>query len=349
MSARKTKGLATLVGVLGAMLLLLTVRTPVNAAATPSVEEFYKGKTVELVVGFDSGNTVDLVARIVAPYLAKQIGATVVVMNQGGGGGLVARNKMFRLTKPDGLTLMLDISGALWPYWLLDMEGVQYDVTKFEYLAGINSTEIGFFVNPKGNYTSVDALKKATKPIRFAVSGVANMPSITLLNTIEVLGLNAIVAPGYKNSMAYFTAVLQGEADGSSSELLTAMNYEKSGQAKVLFSEGIKRDGHFRDIPCLAEIAKIPEPAMKLFKAMPYNGRIIMAPPGTPQEKVQYLKKSIDAVLANKELQAAVAKLVTYWPGAISGEEVKKMASEVGQNKASSIPYYKSLVDKYVK
>jgi len=349
MSTRQTKGLFMGIGTLCTLAFILTAYAPSSAAPAAKVADFYKGKTVKLVLGFDPGNTSDTWARIIAPYLEKQIGATVVVANQGGGGGLVARNGLFKLAKPDGLTIMMDPSGALWPSWLLELEGVQYDVTKFEYLGAINAAYMGLFVNPKGPYTSVEALKKADKPIRFAVSGVASLPAVCLLNTIEILGLNAMVAAGYKNTAACATAVVQGEADGGSCDLQAAINYEKSGQAKVLMIQGYERDSYFRDVPCLADFAKIPDTAMKLLKGLPYNGRVFFAPPGTPKETVQFLSESIAATLAVKDLQTAIAKIATYWPGTLTRDEVQKMAFDVGQNKSASLSYYKSLAAKYVK
>jgi tripartite-type tricarboxylate transporter receptor subunit TctC len=353
MATRQTKGLLMLIGIFCTLVVILTASTltaaPPPTSSSSKVADFYKGKTIKLMLGFDPGNMSDTWARIIAPYLTKQIGANVVVVNEGGGGGLVARNGLFKLTKPDGLTIMMDPSGALWPSWLLDQEGVQYDVTKFEYLGGINAAYMGLFVNPKGPYTSVEALKKADKPIKFAVSGVASLPAVTLLNTIEVLKLNAMVGPGYKNTAAVATAVMQGESDGGSCDLQAALNYEKNGQAKVLFIEGYERDPNFPNVPSLADFAKIPDPAMKLLKGLPYNGRVFFAPPGTPKETVQFLQENIAATLANKDLQSAIAKLATYWPGTLSGEEVRKMAIDVGQNKSASLNYYKSLVAKYVK
>jgi tripartite-type tricarboxylate transporter receptor subunit TctC len=351
MSNRPTKGLSAFIGILCTLAFILTtVCTPSTAAAAATkVADFYKGKTVRLLLGFDAGNTTDTWARIIAPYLGKEIGATVVVVNNGGGGGLVARNELFKLSKPDGLTIMMDPSGALWPSWMLDLEGVQYDVTKYEYLGAINAAYMGMFVAPNGAYTTVEALKKATKPIRFAVSGVASLPAVTILNTIEVLGLNAMVAAGYKNTAAVATAVAQGEADGGSCDLQAALNYEKNGQAKVLMIQDHVRDPNFPNVPSLADLAKIPEPAMKLLKGLPSNGRLFFVPPGTPKETVQFLREALTATLANKEMQAAITKIATYWPGTISGEETQKMASDVGQNKSTSLSYYKSLVAKYVK
>jgi len=67
------------IGTLCTLAFILTAYAPSSAAPAAKVADFYKGKTVKLVLGFDPGNTSDTWARIIAPYLEKQIGATVVV------------------------------------------------------------------------------------------------------------------------------------------------------------------------------------------------------------------------------------------------------------------------------
>jgi tripartite-type tricarboxylate transporter receptor subunit TctC len=319
------------------------------AGSPPSAADFYKGKTVKMVIGFDSGNTVDTWARIIAPYLAKRLGATVVISNQGGGGGLVARNELSRTVKPDGLTIMMDPSGALMPPWLLNAEGVAYDITKFEYLGGLRDSEPGIAVSAKSPYTSVEKLQKAGKQIRFAVSGVSSLISIHALNAIEVLNLNAMVGAGYKNSAAYLLAMTQAEADAICSPLESVKRWEREGQAKVLLLTALERDKQFPDVPCFPEVAKLSDSAMSLLKALPANGKIVFAPPGTPKERVEFLKDSLTAVLAEKALQDDIIKMTKYWPGTISGDEMQKSVAGSGHAKDANIAYYKSLMSKYVK
>jgi tripartite-type tricarboxylate transporter receptor subunit TctC len=88
---------------------------PAAAPAAPASDaaDFYKGKTIKILVGFSPGNSSDVTARVIARYLAKQTNATVVIYNNAGGGGLVARNEMYSTIKPDGLTIMFDPTGAL--------------------------------------------------------------------------------------------------------------------------------------------------------------------------------------------------------------------------------------------
>jgi tripartite-type tricarboxylate transporter receptor subunit TctC len=324
---------------------------PAAAPAAPASDaaDFYKGKTIKILVGFSPGNSSDVTARVIARYLAKQTNTTVVIYNNAGGGGLVARNEMYSTIKPDGLTIMFDPTGALWPSWVLDQEGVAYDISKFEYLAGIDASMMGLMVSSKGTYKTIDDLRNSKTRLKFGTSGIASLPSVSTLNTIDALGLNAMVAPGYKSSVEYTTAIAQGEADAGSADLGTAIRYEKDGRVKVILYQWYERDKHFPDVPSLNEFIKIPDKSMNLMKALSNNGKLFFAPPNTPPDKVQYLRNSLTAVFADKNVQADVVRLAEYWPGVISAEDLKRLAVGASQGKADSVAYYKSLVAKYVK
>src|SRR5258706_13448773 len=77
-----------------------------DARAQGAEEAFYKGKTVKMIVGYGPGGGYDVYARMLAPHLSKVLGATVVVENQPGAGGLNALDKLYA-APPDGLQLML--------------------------------------------------------------------------------------------------------------------------------------------------------------------------------------------------------------------------------------------------
>src|SRR3954469_839578 len=77
-----------------------------SAVAQDSEQAFFAGKTVRFVVGFGPGGGYDAYARMLAPYLSKNLGATVIVENRPGAGGLVALNGVY-MAPPDGLTIMI--------------------------------------------------------------------------------------------------------------------------------------------------------------------------------------------------------------------------------------------------
>lgn len=319
-------------------------------AAAESAADFYKGKTVKMMLGFAAGNTTDATARLVAPYLAKKIGADVMVVNKPGGGGLVARNEFYALTEPDGLTIMSDPSLALWPGWLLNQKGVAYDITKFIYLGGIKSSLEVLVVKSDGPYQSIEDMKNSKETIRLAVSGVAQLPAISCLTAVDVLDLNAVVVPGYKNSRAYVTAVVQGEAHGACAGLQSAIRYIGGGMPlKMLVYNWYERDSEAPDLPSLNEFAKIPDNAMTMMKSLPTDAKTFFAAPNTPKDRVQYLRDSVAAILADPAFQKEMIKLVKSWGGAISGEELQEIAGNMAKDKSASVAYYNTLLKKYIK
>jgi tripartite-type tricarboxylate transporter receptor subunit TctC len=116
--------------------LLLAAALAAQPASAQSAAAFYKGKTVRFVVGVGVGGGFDAYARMIAPYLARNLDATVVVENQLGAGGLVALNRI-STAQPDGLNLMIVNGTPAALGQLLDQQNVRYDLTKLEHLGVI--------------------------------------------------------------------------------------------------------------------------------------------------------------------------------------------------------------------
>src|ERR1700754_3348201 len=98
-----------------------------SAVAQESEQAFFTGKTVRFVVGFGPGGGYDAYARMLAPYLSKTLGTTVIVENRPGAGGLLALNGVY-IAPPDGLTMMI-VNGTAAVYsQLTDLQGARYDL-----------------------------------------------------------------------------------------------------------------------------------------------------------------------------------------------------------------------------
>ena len=117
------------------------------AGAQESEQAFFAGKTVRFVVGYGPGGGYDAYARMLAPYLSKNLGATVIVENRPGAGGLVALNGI-SVAPPDGLTMMIvNGTGAAFAQ-LTDQQGARFDLAKLGYLATLTAPPSGWIVGP---------------------------------------------------------------------------------------------------------------------------------------------------------------------------------------------------------
>jgi tripartite-type tricarboxylate transporter receptor subunit TctC len=118
-------------------------------AATAKADEadFFKGKTMRLVVGYGTGGGYDAYARMIAPYLSKRTGANVVVENQPGAGGLTALNRTY-IAPGDGLQIMIVNGTAAGLSQIVEEPGVKYDLGKFGILGIVSASPWVWLVNP---------------------------------------------------------------------------------------------------------------------------------------------------------------------------------------------------------
>ncbi len=121
-----------------ALAALIALATPA-AAQTESPADFYRGKTVKIIVGFGVGGGYDTYARMLAPYLREQLKTTVIVENQPGAGGLSALNRLYA-APPDGLQLMLISGIASTLSQLVEQGEVRYDLSKVGHLGIVSAS-----------------------------------------------------------------------------------------------------------------------------------------------------------------------------------------------------------------
>ena len=103
--------------------------------------DHYKGKTVRLVVGYGPGGGYDVYARLIAPAIGRALGATVIVENQPGAGGMVALNRMYA-AQPDGLSFMIVNGTGAGLSQLMELSGVRYDLSKVGHLGKIGRAHV---------------------------------------------------------------------------------------------------------------------------------------------------------------------------------------------------------------
>src|SRR6202163_2201403 len=109
------------------------------ARAQDAERAYFGGKTVRMVVGYGPGGGYDAYARMVAPHLSKVLGASVVVENQPGAGGLVALNRI-ATAAPEGLTIMIVNGTGAALSQLTEQAGVRFDLGQFGYLGTVSAS-----------------------------------------------------------------------------------------------------------------------------------------------------------------------------------------------------------------
>jgi tripartite-type tricarboxylate transporter receptor subunit TctC len=311
------------------LLLGLALCTPAQGAAP-----FYEGKTVRLVVGFSPGGGFDTYSRAIARHLGKHIPGhpTVVVENMTGAASLVAANHVYKVAKPDGLTL-LNFHGNQVLNQLIGKPGIEFDARRFEYL-GVPTQDNGACVFTKASgITSYERLKGAKTPVK--MGGVA--PGDTTFNTAsilkEALQLPVQVVAGYKGTAEIRLAAESGEVAGGcwqwESIKSTWQKGLESGAVVPVVQTNAKPHPELKSVTNAIDVAP-NDKARNLIKFGIHDPGAITRPyalpPKTPKDRVELLRKAFAETLKDAEF-VADAKKSKLDIDALTGEEVEKVVA----------------------
>ena len=184
----------------------------VNASAQ---ESFYKGKTVRIVVGFAAGGGFDTYSRAISRHMGRHIpgNPTIIVDNMTGAGSLIAANHVYKVAKPDGLTIGHFI-GGLFMQQLQERPGIEFDARKFEYIGvPVRDNPVCVFSKASG-ITSMDKWASSKVPVKMGGtapgSNTDDVPKILK----AALGLPVQLVSGYKGTADIRLAIESGELAG---------------------------------------------------------------------------------------------------------------------------------------
>ena len=260
-----------------------------------------KGQTVRFVVGYSPGGGYDTYARMLAPHFEKRTGATVVVENKPGGGGMTALNQLVR-GKPDGLTMQV-LNGESSIMWQLTKQtGVAYDMTKVALLGRIQAEPHFFLAHP----SLPDTLKEIAasgKKLKFtATRRIDNLGDYAAV-VCQALKMNCQIITGYKGSKEAGLAVMNGEADALTISESSGFNYSRGGKTKIVATIGPRRSDLAPNMPTIYEMFPAMKPEDKWWidfrlgvKAI---GRSMIGPPGIPADRLAHLRKVWKEILTD--------------------------------------------------
>jgi len=282
-----------------------------QAKAQESEKAFYAGKTVRMVVGSGVGGGYDVFSRLIAPYLQKTLGTTVIVENVPGAGGLVALNKLY-IAPPDGLQISLSQGTMAGIAQLMGDQAARFDLTKFSYLATVGAPPGLWLVAPESPIREVQQALDAKMKWRWASAGGTSGLGIGAAFTCEALKLDCHIVQGYKGSADAGLSVTRGEMDALYVPESSANHFVKAKQNWALATISRTKSRFFQDRPTIFEAAKIDPDrlwAMEFLDHLEGLGRLLMAPPGIPAARLAYLREAIKETLHNPQLIAEGDKM----------------------------------------
>ena len=304
--------------------------------------DFYKGKTIRIIVGFSPGSFYDRWARLIARHLPKQIpeNPEVVVQNMPGGGSVIAANYVYGVAKPDGLTLGMAVN-AIYLDQIVGRKEVQFDVRKFAWIGSPDRSPMLIYMRVDAPFKSIADIRNAKEPPRCGATGTASSDYVLaklLEDTLPLLKIHNVL--GYPGGPEIDLAAERGEVICRAMTISPFfgrepfLTWQKTNFIRVILYTGRTRDPRIPDAPTIFEIfekEKVPEASRRVAEvilAIQEFGRPMIGPPGIPADRVKILRAAYEKAIKDPEL-IAEAKKGKMDMDPTKGEDLEKLANSI--------------------
>jgi len=314
--------------------LILSGLLIVAAKFAHSQTSFYEGKTITLIAGTEPGGTMDMRTKALAHFLTKYIPGEprIVTEYMAGAGGRKAANYIYRVARPDGLTIAAPVSGFLMLAALKE-PGADYDISKFIYLGSPDGVAHYVFHSRKeAGLSNIEKLR-AARGIRIGAQAVGHTIYVVGRLFAYVLGLKEPnFVTGYSGPEIDL-ALLRGEVDArpNLAETLVRRTPEFLEKGLVDF-HGIleaplgNKHPRFSSLPEIGTFARseTARNVVEIFRASRTIGGPYILPPGTPRERADILREAVRKTFNDAGYRAEYKKLVGDDLAPVSAEEIEK-------------------------
>jgi len=304
------------------------------ASAAFAQTDFYRGKTITLVISSSSGGGYDIMGRTIARYLPKHIPGNprVVATNMPGAGGISATNYLYRGAPKDG-TYIGSVQNNLPFEPLLGTREAIYDPTKFNWL-GSPSIEVGLIVVWKTvPINTIEDLRG--REITVGSSGANSTPSFYARLLNETLKTKMKIVVGYPGQNEVYLAMERGEVDGFPSLFYNTLNatrpnWRTERNVKVILQYGLEKEPALPNVPSALDLVTNPEDKLLLQAGLAQvtMGRPYLMPPGVPAERVAIMRKAFEDTFKDPAFLADSKRLALGVDSPRTGAEVQRLLED---------------------
>ena len=277
-------------------------------------DDFYKGKTITIINSTGNGGSYYNIAQAMARHMPKYIpGApAMVVKSMPGGGNVLATNFMYVSAPKDG-TYIATINNSIPLHQALDGRGIQYDVTKFNWLGSTGTyNSIAYVWSQAGFKTIQDVFKRE---VVLGGTGVGSSIVIYPAAMNSLLGAKFKIVLGYKSTSEIDLAMERGEVQartGSYTGLRSDHpDWLSESKVDILMQIGSKRDPELPNAPLLSELGRNDEERsiLELISSPIALGRPYLAPPGVPFDRLSMLRSAVAQTLRDEAFLLEARKM----------------------------------------
>ena len=304
--------------------------------ATPAkadpVEDFYRGKNIDLIIGYTPGGGYDLFARLIAQFMGDHIPGKprIIARTMAGGGSRTAAGYVANVAPKDGTVLATASQSLALEQALGDKQ--KFDMTKVLYIGNPeqeNNTTVTWAAS--GIHTIEDATKREV-----TIGSTGDDPSSQYPKAMNaLLGTQFKIIYGYPGGNDIDLAMERGEVEGRGSSTATEWksthaDWLRDGKIDVLVQIGLSKASYLPNVPLLIDLAKNDQDraVLKLLSASIALGRQLFTTPDVPPDRVKALRDAFDATMIDAAF-IAQAKKQNFDLDPVSGADMQKIVADI--------------------
>jgi tripartite-type tricarboxylate transporter receptor subunit TctC len=328
---------------------LATLALCAQAAHAQQLAEFFRGKTVTMLIGYTSGGGYDLYARVLSKHMGRHIpgSPSIVPQNMPGAGSLRLANFLYNAAAKDGLTLgMIGRGMPMEP--LIGASQPQYDPRRFTWL-GSGSDQVSLCATWQSSSVKSWSDMLST-PFTVGGEGSGSDPDMFATMIRNLFGVKVRLVSGYPGGNEINLAMERGEVDGRcgwswSSIKITKPDWVSGKKINLLLQMALRKSTELPDVPLIMDFARDERERqiLRLILARQQMGWPFLAPPDVPSERAQALRQAFELTMRDPEFLAeARQRLLDVNP--MSGAEIDKLVGELYQTPPDVIAATKAVI-----
>jgi len=318
------------------------ILNPLNLQPLFAQANFYQGKTIRVIIGYQPGDNHDQWARFYARYLGKHIPGNpdFVAQNMPGAGSMIAANHVYNVSKPDGLTLGA-IGGALFMAQLTGRKEVQFDWPKFSWIMTPERGGHLLFMRSDTPFKTLDDLRQTNDPPRCSATGVGSTGYDVPRLLDEAFGFKFRVISGYPGGAEQDLAMERNEVQCRAITIDGFFGREPfrtwitNGFVRILMQTEKKRHAKLPNVPTIFELMdqyKISDAKRRLVNSYlgiwGFGSRPIISTPGIPPDRLKILRDAFMKMFKDPEVLDEI-KRRNWEAEPVPGDELEALAKDV--------------------
>jgi tripartite-type tricarboxylate transporter receptor subunit TctC len=302
-----------------AVAMMLGALLAASPAAADPVADFYRGKTVEILIGAAAGGGYDLAGRAVARYLGRHIPGepAIVVKNMPGSTSLRMTNYLYNVAARDGTAIGMPNNNIPFEPRLHmlspDGKNIRFDVARLNWIGTPLQEPQVLYVWHTAPVKTVADLKKTEITVGTTAIASDNYTLPVLMN--RLIGTRMKPVSGYQGQSGIFLALERGEVQGNSTGLSNLFVHKaqwmKQGKLRLLMQFAVERDPQIANIPTALELVSsdADRDLLRLYLSKYKMARPLAMPPGVPPERVATIRAAFDATMKDPAYIAEANKI----------------------------------------